>query len=78
MTERTSSVNAEGVFEPFRVDEVPWVSFALGAIFGMRHQALDAFGGHQIHVSMEILLPGLQANPPHCPRLEEEQVKACR
>lgn len=70
-----SSVNAEGIFEPFQVDRVPWEEFFRGERFGMRYQHFSSFGGGtQISVSMEVLPPGRQANQAHYHLLEEEHV----
>ena len=75
MTGKTSSVNADGIFEPFEIDRVPWEEHAQGERFGMRYQQLGKFGGSsQIGVAMEILSPGKQANPAHFHMLEEEHV----
>lgn len=70
-----SSVNADGVFEPFHIDQVPWEEFSRGTRFGMRYQHLSSFGGgSQISVSMEVLPAGRQANQAHYHLLEEEHV----
>ena len=75
MSEKTSSINADGIYEPFRIDEVPWEEASTGERFGMRYQHLTSFGGgSQISVSMEVLAPGKQANPAHFHLLEEEHV----
>ncbi len=70
-----TSVNAEGVFEPFHTDRVPVETHSRGARFGMCYQHLSSFGGgSQISVAMEVLAPGKQANPSHYHLLEEEHV----
>lgn len=75
MTDKPSSRNADGVFEPFPIDRVPWEEFSRGRRFGMRFQHLSSFGGgRQISISNEILDPGRQANPLHYHMLEEEHV----
>lgn len=75
MGNRNSSANAEGVFEPFSIDEVPWQEFSYGKRFHMKFQLLGKFGGgSQISVAMEILPPGKQADQPHYHLLEEEHV----
>lgn len=74
-TAKPTSANAEGVFEPFHINRVPWEEFSRGERFGMRYQHLSSFGGgSQISVSMEILPPGKQANQSHYHMLEEEHV----
>lgn len=75
MTDRKTSANAEGVFEPFRIAEVPWEHVERGMRYGMRFQVLSEFGGgSQITVAMEVLEPGRQANQLHYHLLEEEHV----
>jgi len=72
---RPSSADAEGVFEPFPITEVPWEEFSHGQRFGMRFQHLSSYGGGtQIGIANEILAPGKQANPLHYHMLEEEHV----
>lgn len=75
MSSPATSVNAEGVFEPFHIGQVPWEESSHGTRFGMRYQHLSSFGGGtQVSVSMEVLAPGKQANPAHYHLLEEEHV----
>jgi uncharacterized cupin superfamily protein len=75
MNARTSALNADGIAEPFHLDEVPWEEFGHGERFGMRYQVLSAFaGGTQITVCNEILEPGKQANQAHYHMLEEEHL----
>lgn len=51
-----SSVNADGIFEPFHIGQVPWEESSRGTRFGMRYQHLSSFGGGtQVSVSMEVL-----------------------
>ena len=74
-TEKPTSANADGVFEPFHIGRVPWEEFSRGDRFGMRYQHLSSFGGgSQISVAMEVLLPGKQANQLHYHMLEEEHL----
>jgi len=75
MSEHITSANTEGVFEPFRVDRVPWEKAFKGERYGMEFQVLSHFGGgSQITVCMEVLPAGRQANQPHYHLLEEEHV----
>ncbi len=75
MSDQTTSANAEGIFEPFRTDRVPWEKVFRGERYGMEFQVLSQFGGgSQITVCMEILPPGRQANQVHYHMLEEEHV----
>jgi uncharacterized cupin superfamily protein len=75
LSEKTTSANAEGIFEPFHVSSVPWEEAARGERFGMRFQHLSSFGGgSQLSVSMEVLEPGKQANQSHYHLLEEEHL----
>jgi uncharacterized cupin superfamily protein len=70
-----SSINADGIYEPFDIRRVPWEEFSRGERFGLRYQHLSSFGGGtQISLSMEILPPGRQANQAHYHLLEEEHV----
>ena len=55
-TEKPTSANDDGVFEPFHIGRVPWEEFFRGDRFGMRYQHLSSFGGgSQISVAMEVL-----------------------
>jgi uncharacterized cupin superfamily protein len=75
VSSQSNSANAQGVFEPFPIEVVPWEEFNRGKRFGMRYQHLSSFGGAtQISVSNEMLAPGRQANQPHYHLLEEEHV----
>jgi uncharacterized cupin superfamily protein len=75
MSNAANSRNAAGVFEPFKVEQVPVESVARGSRFGISFQHLSSFGGGtQISVAMEVLPPGKQANQSHYHLLEEEHV----
>jgi uncharacterized cupin superfamily protein len=75
LDQKSSSVNADGVFEPFHVSEVPLEKFEHGERFGIGFQHLSSVGGGtQLSVSMEVLQPGKQANQFHYHMLEEEHV----
>ncbi len=75
MSNRKSAVNAQGIAEPFHVDEVPWEEFGHGQRFAIRYQVLSAFAGAaQLTVCMEILPSGKQANQAHYHLLEEEHL----
>jgi len=75
VNDELSSVNADGIFEPFHIDQVPWVEATRGARFGLAYQHLSKFGGgSQVGVAMEVLPPGKQANQAHYHLLEEEHV----
>jgi uncharacterized cupin superfamily protein len=75
MSGNPNSADADGVFEPFAVADVPWQEFSRGERFGMRYQHLSDYGGGtQIGVANEVLAPGRQANPLHFHMLEEEHV----
>lgn len=75
MSRKSNSADADGIFEPFPIADVPWEEFSRGARFGMRYQHLSSFGGgKQIGVANEVLAPGRQANPLHYHMLEEEHV----
>ena len=75
MSDPKNSKNAQGVFEPFPIDQVPWETASKGSRFGMAYQYLTGYGGgNQIAVANEVLQPGQQANPLHYHLLEEEHV----
>lgn len=75
MSNPATSVNAEGVFEPFKIERVPWNEFSKGERYGIKFQVLSEFAGaSQITVAMEVLPPGKQANQSHYHLLEEEHV----
>jgi len=75
MTDKISSVNADGVFEPFKVDDVPVDGYAQGQRFGLRFQALGNFGGgSHVGVEMVVIEPGRQSYPAHFHMLEEEHL----
>src|SRR6266403_1587358 len=66
MKRKQNSVEADGVFEPFPIADVPWQEFSQGERFGMRFQHLSDYGGGtQIGIANEVLAPGKQANPFH-------------
>ena len=74
MTDKPSSRNADGVFEPFAAARVPSEEFSRGR-FGSRWQVLGQFGGgSHVGVVLEELPPGKQSNQVHYHMLEEEHV----
>lgn len=75
MSDKPSSLNADGIFEPFPVDRVPFEEYSRGTRFGVRFQSLGDFGGgSHVGVSMEVLAPGRQTYPAHYHMLEEEHL----
>lgn len=75
MSETPSSVNADGIYEPFSSERVPWVEHSHGGRFGMRFRELGQYGGgRHVGVCLEVLEPGRQSNPAHYHMLEEEHV----
>jgi len=75
VTQKLTPINAEGFFEPFTVDDVPWEEFSHGTRFGMRTKQLGEFGGcSHVGVCLEELAPGRQTCPTHYHMLEEEHV----
>jgi uncharacterized cupin superfamily protein len=75
VSEPRSSEDAEGVFEPFPVERVPWEECSEGRRFGLRFRSLGDFGGGtHLGVSIEVLAPGRQAYPKHYHMLEEEHL----
>ena len=75
MNQKNSSANADGLFEPFPVDRVPWEDYSRGDRFAVRFRQLGEYGGaSHVGVCMEILDPGKQAYPAHYHMLEEEHL----
>ncbi len=75
MTDKPSSINADGVFEPFSTDDVPWEDYSRGDHFGIRFRQIGEFGGcSHVGVCMEIIEPGKQSYPAHYHMLEEEHL----
>jgi uncharacterized cupin superfamily protein len=75
VTDRPSSVNADGIFEPFPTTHVPWEVFSKGDRFGIRYRQIgDYGGGTHIGVGIEEIEPGRQACPAHYHMLEEEHL----
>ena len=75
VNDKPSSANAEGIFEPFKPEDVPWEEFSKGCRFGIRFRQLSEYGGgFHIGVGMEELEPGKQAYPAHYHMLEEEHM----
>jgi uncharacterized cupin superfamily protein len=75
MTEKPTSMGADGIFEPFHIDRVPAEEFSKGERFASRFQQLGEFGGAaQVGVCMESHEPGTQACPAHYHLLEEEHL----
>jgi uncharacterized cupin superfamily protein len=73
--QKPSSVNADGIFEPFSVDAVPWEDYSHGDRFGTRVRQLGEFGGcSHVGVCMEELAPGKRAYPAHYHMLEEKHL----
>jgi uncharacterized cupin superfamily protein len=72
---KPSSINAQGIYEPFMVEDVAWDEYSHGERFGTRYRQLGEFGGGKnVGVCMEELAPGKQACPNHYHHLEEEQL----
>jgi uncharacterized cupin superfamily protein len=75
MNERPTSENADGLFEPFSIEQVPWEEYSHGERFGVSFRSIgDYGGGTRVGVSMEVLPPGKQAYPMHLHMLEEEHL----
>lgn len=75
MSAKTSAANADGIFEPFDIEAVPFEGYSKGERFGVRYRQLGEFGGCKcVGVCMEILASGKQAYPAHYHMLEEEHL----
>lgn len=74
MSQRENAANADGIFEPFRVEDVPVAQFSHGR-FGSSYREVGKFGGaSHVGVAIEELAPGQQSNMRHYHMLEEEHV----
>jgi uncharacterized cupin superfamily protein len=75
MTQPANSKNANGVFEPFAIESVPWEEFSRGERFACRTRPLGEFGGGtRVGVSLEEIPPGKSDCPAHYHFLEEEHL----
>ena len=75
MTDKPSSINADGVYEPFAPEQVPWEEGFHGERYGSRWRPLTDFGGgSHVGVMLEELPPGRQSSLLHYHMLEEEHV----
>jgi len=73
--EPTAPLNADGVREPFNVEDVPWRTYGEGDRFGLRYRALGYYaGGSNVGVEIAELEPGRQSYPAHFHMLEEEHM----
>ncbi|MFZ6647325.1 cupin domain-containing protein [Undibacterium sp. TJN25] len=71
---RSSSLNADNIYEPFSAGEVPWEEYTQGK-FSSRFRRLGKFGGgSHVGVAMEELAPGKRSCPSHYHMLEEEHL----
>jgi len=69
----STSINADGVSEPFAAESVPLEAFSQGERFGSSFRHLSNFaGGDHVGVALEELAPGKESNPSHYHMLEEE------
>ena len=67
---KTTTRNAEGFFEPFSIDGVPWRKTGGGTF-----KRLGRFGGgSQVGVGIDVLKPGQYSNRFHYHLAEEEHV----
>jgi len=70
--QETTTRSAEGFFEPFSIDAVPW---AKASRFSTAFRLLGRYGGgHQVGVGIDILKPGQYSNRFHYHTAEEEHV----
>lgn len=74
-SKKPSSLNADGIYEPFSVEDVAWDEYSHGARYATRYRQLGEYGGCQrVGVCMEELAAGKHAYPNHYHHLEEEQL----
>ena len=75
MSQPKDTQNADGIFEPFDIEQVPWEDFARGERFACRTRALGEFGGGtHVGVNLEEIAPGKSDCPAHYHYLEEEHL----
>lgn len=75
MSDKPSSRNAAGIYEPFSIEDTPWEDYSHGQRFGLRSRPLGEYGGgSHVGVCMELLAPGKQTWPAHYHMLEEEHL----
>lgn len=74
MNDKPTSANAEGIFEPFAADSVPWEEWSEGTRYGSKFRYLSGFGGAtHVGLQLEELAPGMESGLNHYHMLEEEQ-----
>lgn len=74
MDDKPTSLNADGISEPFASDTVPWEEWSQGSRYGTRFRYLSGFGGaNHVGVALEELSPGMESSLNHYHMLEEEQ-----
>jgi uncharacterized cupin superfamily protein len=74
MNDKPTSLNAEGISEPFSSENVPLEEWSKGSRYGSRFRYLSGFGGaNHVGVALEELAPGKESNLNHYHMLEEEQ-----
>jgi uncharacterized cupin superfamily protein len=68
---RHTSVNSEGCFQPFSIDDVPWKRLPGSTAF----TRLGRYGGgSQVGVGLDVLKPGQYSNKFHYHLREEEHI----
>ncbi|QND52482.1 cupin domain-containing protein [Phyllobacterium sp. 628] len=74
MTDKPSALNADGISEPFAVEDVPWQEWSENKRYGSRFRYLSGFGGAgHVGVAIEELAPGMESTLNYYHMLEEEQ-----
>lgn len=74
MNDKPTSLNAEGISEPFASENVPLEEWSKGTRYGSKFRYLSGFGGaNHVGVALEGLAPGKESNMNHYHMLEEEQ-----
>lgn len=74
MSDKPTSINADGIFEPFSSQDVPVEEWSQGTRFGSKYQYLSGYGGStHFGVQLEELAPGMESSLNHYHMLEEEQ-----
>ena len=64
MDDKPTSLNADGISEPFASDNVPWEEWSQGSRYGSKFRYLSGFGGaNHVGVPLEELAPGMEFEP---------------
>ena len=75
MSEKESSLNRDGFYEPFSIEDVPWTEWKGKNGENARFKLLGKYGGgSHVGVNIDILEPGNYSNKFHYHLMEEEHI----